>query len=127
MTTLRLLPLPDANTPPEQKNNSSGETALNYYNIKGNWENSRDETRAYEDDAVRTFATIKTSGTRCKFFNKEGKQMSLEEFTLKYTEYSGETFLVTMNKTSGDFIIKVSASGLVEYMRGRRRRTKTIL
>lgn len=125
MTNFKVVPREPEETSHEVNNNTP--LTENYYNIKVTWESGKDETRSYTDDAVRTFATIKTSGTRCKFFNKEGKQMSLEEFTSKYNEYSGETFLVTMNKTSGDFIIKVSASRLIEYMRGRKGRTKTIL
>jgi hypothetical protein len=96
--------------PPYEAGNVPTNDSQNFYRTKELWTNSKDEIRSYnKDNSFRVFTTIITSGDKCRFFDKDGKCISLEEFNLKHSCNSGENFRVTMNKTNSNFIIKVSA------------------
>ncbi len=83
----------------------------NFYTIEGKWE-AKNVCNTYIDTASRTFATITTSGNHCRFFDIDGNRITKDEFTSKYDSYSGEEFLVVMNKETGEFIIKPNFSGI---------------
>lgn len=108
-----LRPLPD---PDSLSDALSWENKSDFYTLVNRWWTG-DNVRTYIDDASRTFATILTSGKYCKFFDVVGKPVSHEEFTKKYNSYSGESFVVVINKEKNEFLIKPFSSRTAEILR----------
>ncbi len=97
-----IAPLPADKNKPENDN---------FYTIKSVWM-GKNECNSYIDDASRTFTTITTSGNKCRFFDINGNPVEQDVFTSKYNTYSGEKFLVIMNKSTDEFLIKPLSHGL---------------
>lgn len=105
------------NNPPAL--DTDGPLSADFYTVQDSW---KWRSRIYENDYQRVFGTIQTSYTtepsdtnpqRCRFFNEQGKQISLDEFKKKYEE-SCDSFIVIMKPDTGEFIFKPSLWKIIE-------------
>ena len=83
-------------------------SSLDFYATKELWL-KKNQGVEFVEGASRTFTTITTSGNKCRFFNQNGEEFTREKFETLFNNYSWETFIVIMNKDSGEFLIKPSA------------------
>jgi hypothetical protein len=99
----------------------------NFYGMREQWQKNPN-VRTFNDDIVRTLATIQTSGNKCSFFDEDGNSISAETFTTRYDRNSARMqFIVLMDKERGVFLIKPLSSGLRERARQIRWSLKNLL
>ena len=92
-------------------------SSLDFYTTKELWL-KKNQGLEFVEGASRTFTTITTSGNKCRFFNQNGGEIEREKFESIFNSYSWETFIVIMNKDSGEFLIKPSAWKIRELWMG---------